>query len=288
MFRAREYVRVQSLEEAYQLNQKRSSLVVGGMLWVKMAKFQKTTIVDLSGLGLDVIEEDEKEFRIGCMCTLRDLELHPGLRETFQMPGSEEGLMKACTKHIVGVQFRNCATVGGSIYGRFGFSDVLTALMVLDTYVEMYQGGMIPLHEFVDRPRDHDILVRIIIKKDNRRAAYVSQRLTKTDFPLIAVAVSKTQDMWNIAIGARPARARLVQIPVSVPVTEHVEGSPSRTQLCGTGTDNKSPLESVAQEAVSHFTFGSNMRGSALYREALAKVYVRRLMNQIETGKEAL
>ena len=212
MFRAREYVKVKSLEEAYQLNQKKSTLVVGGMMWVKMAKFQKMTVVDLSGLGLDGIEETDEEFRIGCMCTLRDLELHPGLKAAFGMPGSGESLMKACTRHIVGVQFRNCATVGGSIFGRFGFSDVMTAMMALDTYVELYQGGIVPLAEFVDRPRDNDILVRVIIKKDDRRAAYVSQRLSKTDFPQIAVAVSKTGDTWNVAIGARPSRARLVQV----------------------------------------------------------------------------
>ena len=38
--------------------------------------------------------------------------------------------------HIVGVQFRNCATVGGSIYGRYGFSDVLTMFLGMDTWVE--------------------------------------------------------------------------------------------------------------------------------------------------------
>ena len=39
--------------------------------------------------------------------------------------------MREAVRHIVGVQFRNCATVGGSVYGRFGFSDVLTLLLAL-------------------------------------------------------------------------------------------------------------------------------------------------------------
>ena len=73
--------------------------------------------------------------------------------------------MKACTRHIVGTQFRNGATVGGSIFGRFGFSDILTCLLALDTYVELYHAGVIALSEFVEMPRDNDILVRIIIKK---------------------------------------------------------------------------------------------------------------------------
>ena len=53
MFRADDYVKVSDLAEAYELCQKRSSLVVGGMVWMKMTHITKRTIVDLSGLGLD-------------------------------------------------------------------------------------------------------------------------------------------------------------------------------------------------------------------------------------------
>lgn len=79
MLNIREYVKVQSLEEAYELNQKRTNKVIGGMLWMKMGSRNIQKAIDLSGLGLDKIEETEEEFRIGCMTTLRDLELHPGL-----------------------------------------------------------------------------------------------------------------------------------------------------------------------------------------------------------------
>lgn len=261
MFKAKNFVKVQSLEEAYELNQKKSTLVIGGMLWVKMAQYQKMTVVDLSGLGLNGIEETEEEFIIGCMCTLRDLELHRGLNEAFGAKGRTEGFLKDCTRHIVGVQFRNCATVGGSLFGRFGFSDVLTALLVLDSYVELYHGGLVPLSDYVNMPKDRDILVKVRIKKDGRVAAYASQRLTKTDIPLIAAAVSKVQGGWNVAVGARPAKARLVQV------------------------GDLGTVAGLAEEAVSQYTFGSNLRGSSEYREALARVYVRRLMEKI--GEEA-
>lgn len=38
MLNIREYVKVQSLEEAYELNQKRTNKVIGGMLWMKMGQ----------------------------------------------------------------------------------------------------------------------------------------------------------------------------------------------------------------------------------------------------------
>ena len=36
MITIQNYVRAQSLEEAWQLNQKKRNLIIGGMLWVKM------------------------------------------------------------------------------------------------------------------------------------------------------------------------------------------------------------------------------------------------------------
>ena len=150
MFRADDYVKVSDLAEAYELCQKRSSLVVGGMVWMKMTHITKRTIVDLSGLGLDAIEEKEGEFSIGCMCSLRQLETHEGLNRYF------DGIFRECTRNIVGVQMRNCATVGGSIFARFGFSDILTCFLALDTYVELYHEGTIPLSEFAARPVRRD------------------------------------------------------------------------------------------------------------------------------------
>ena len=56
MIKIKDYVRVGSLEEAYELNQKRSACILGGMLWTKMGQRQVQTAIDLSGLGLDWIE----------------------------------------------------------------------------------------------------------------------------------------------------------------------------------------------------------------------------------------
>ena len=120
MLKVKQYVKAESLEQAYELNQKRANRIIGGMLWMKMSNTRVHTVIDLSGLGLDQIEENEEEFSIGCMASLRQLELHEGLDAYSQ------GAIRESVRHIVGVQFRNLATVGGSIFGRFGFSDILT------------------------------------------------------------------------------------------------------------------------------------------------------------------
>ena len=65
------YVRAQSIDEAYELNQKKGSCIIGGMLWTKMQDRLIQTAIDMCDLGLDKIEEKEDEFIIGAMTSLR-------------------------------------------------------------------------------------------------------------------------------------------------------------------------------------------------------------------------
>ena len=203
MLTIREYKKAESLEEAYTLNQKKSNRVIGGMIWLKMETLNVGTAIDLSGLGLDTIEETETEFRIGAMASLRALELHEGLA------AYTNGAMRESVRHIVGVQLRNLATVGGSLYSRFGFSDVLTMFLVLDAQVELYKGGIVPLSEYAERPKDRDILVRVIVPKRKAKFNYQSVRISQTDIPVLTCASVKDENGYRFAIGARPGRAML-------------------------------------------------------------------------------
>lgn len=73
------YVRVGNAAEAYELLQKnRNNKIVGGGIWMRLGSRRVATAIDLSACGLDQIEETETEFRIGAMCTLRQLERHTG------------------------------------------------------------------------------------------------------------------------------------------------------------------------------------------------------------------
>ena len=130
MLKIKNYIKAESLEQAYELNQKRTACVLGGMVWLKMGNRNIMTAIDLSGLGLDTITETEEAFVIGCMTPLHALETHKELN------AYTNSAIRESVRHIVGVQFRNCATVGGSIFGRFGFSDVLTMFLALDTWAD--------------------------------------------------------------------------------------------------------------------------------------------------------
>ena len=254
MLTIREIKKASTLEEAWQLNQKRPNRVMGGMLWMRLSKGNVATMIDLSALGLDKIEENETEFSIGAMVTLRQLELHEGLAAYTQ------GAMKEALRHIVGVQFRNLATVGGSVFGRFGFSDVLTILMALDAKVELYKGGIIAVSEFAKLPYDRDILVRVIIPKQELSCSYASVRIAKTDFPVLTCAAAKTPAGIQIAVGARPAKAALVRD----------EQGLLREGITQAG------VKAFAAYAANVLPTESNPRGSAAYRTHLIKVLAER------------
>ncbi len=103
MLKITNYVRPQTLDEAYELCRKKGNVVLGGMLWLKMQNRTIHTAIDLCDLGLDKIEEKDDEYHIGAMVSLRALETHEGLNALTQ------GAFYEAVKHIVGVQFRNCA-----------------------------------------------------------------------------------------------------------------------------------------------------------------------------------
>lgn len=284
------YVKVQSLEEAYTLNQKKSSRVLGGMLWMRLGHGQFGTAIDLSGLGLDKIEETAEEFRIGCMVTLRQLELHEGLQ------AYTKDAIRESVRHIVGVQFRNLATVGGSIFGRFGFSDVLTMFLALDTEVELYPSGRMSLEEFSQEKRTNDILARLIVKKHRQSCVYLSQRNTKTDFPVLTCAVSVDEQGARAVIGATPARARVYPLPEeavqmlesagNLGAAEHRPEKQLEDAGCLDTAEREKVWKTAAAKLAVQIPTSSNMRGSAAYRTHLVKVLVQRALEALWQQKQ--
>ncbi len=260
MLKFQNYIRPQSLEEAYTLAQKKSNVILGGMLWLKMQDRTFNTAIDLCDLGLDKIEETEDSFVIGAMASLRALEVHAGLNAMTQ------GAMAESLKHIVGVQFRNTATIGGSLFGRFGFSDVLTMFQVLDAKVELFERGLMPIAEFAELPQGtRDLLVRVIVPKQEGAFAYLSQRNSATDFPTIACAVSNVDGAVTCAVGARPMHARAYTDEAGI-----LAGGITEESAAAFGAD-------VAARA----GLAGNLRGGKEYREKVCAVLVRRCLMQL-------
>lgn len=252
MLKIQKYTKAKSLQEAYEIiNKNRNNIIIGGMMWLKMEDRMVVEAVDLSNLNLNQIEEKENEYQIGAMCTLRQLELHKQLNLMCQ------NVIKDAVCDIVGVQFRNMATIGGSVYSRFGFSDVICALLALDCDVLLHNRGRISLSEFIALPYEKDIITHICIKKKEYQSAFVCVRRSATDLAVLNVAVRKEAEQYRIVVGARPQKATAITL------------------------DATWSHETIAAEARKRISCESNMRGSKQYRERLVEALTLKALKKL-------
>ncbi len=255
MFTAGQYIRAKSLEEAYSLH-KKGTCILGGMQWLKMGQGFYSKVIDLSDLHLSGITDEGDSYLVGAMTPLREME------ESRELSSLTSGAMKEALRHIVGVQFRNLATLGGTVSGKYGFSDVLTMLLVLDSTVILYPHEELPLANYLEEPLGNRIVTGVRIRKENLSCRYASMRNTETDLPTLTCAMAKGDGGIRLAIGARPQIAKILTFPEGV----------SSDEMTGT--------------ALSSLSFSSNLRGSEDYRRHLAKVLIRRCWESMEGGEQ--
>lgn len=254
------YEKPSSMEQAYRMLLSPGSRAIGGGAFMQISGASMETGVDLSNLGLDFIQEKDDSIEIGSMTTLWEIQQNGILNKYY------DGCLLRCIRQIMGIQIRNIATIGGTVWGRYGFSDLLTALLVLDASVVLYHGGSMSLEEFLDEKPDRDILMKIVIKKHECRASFLSEKNSAGDFSVLNAAVSKIDGRFKIAVGARPGRACLVHKAMAF------MDSAGEDVRCASLT---------GELAGSEINFGGDIRGSSDYRKELCRVLVKRCILEV-------
>lgn len=263
MFTLMELVQPTSLEEAYEiLTKRKNNIVIGGSAFLRMGKKRIGTGIDLSALNLNLIEESSDYIEIGAMVTLRDLEVSPILNKYF------DGVLPKSVRDIIGVQFRNVVTVGGSVFSRYGFSDLIVGLLALETEVELYNGGRMLLEEFLNKNYEKDILVKLYIKKNNASAVYKCMRNSRSDYPILNMSVSKVDSYFKICVGARPQRATIAH---------------KASEFLSNNELNEENIIKASEIASEELVFGSNMRASKEYRKAVCKSLVKNALMEVSS-----
>lgn len=257
--RANEYYRASSLEDAYQkLQEDPKNILLAGGLWIKKIGQNYNSLIDLSTLGLNQISENENEVTIGSMVTQREFENSPIVNNLYG------GALAFAVREIMGVNFRNLATIGGSIMGRYPFSDVITGLLPYDVKLEFYPKQEMSLEEYLNfKGKLNVILVAIHIKKGNGKGFYKKVKTTALDFPIINFAISHINGSFCIAVGARPMVAQIAK---------------EATSYMNNGGND---LEKAAELAVKELSFLDNKDASKEYREDLTRVYVIRGLKEV-------
>ena len=119
--------------------------------------------------------------------------------------------------------------------------------------------------------RDNDILVRVIVKKDQRNMVYLAHRNSKTDFPVLTCAVSVNAENGCVCIGARPQKA--VRLELTEAVREKV----------WSGVCTEEEMKKEAECIASQVKTDSNMRAGKEYRSRLAYVLIHRTLEALNT-----
>lgn len=262
MFSFSKFFPASNLQEAYdELLKNKKNIILGGSSYLRMENNHYNTAIDLSNLGLAYIKEDEDYIHIGAMTTFRDIETDPIITSLYS------GVLSQSVKLILGVQFRNNVTVGATVFSKYGFSDLIPALLAMETTVVLFKGGEISLEEYMKDPKKpRDILVEIKIKKAVGKGSFQSLRKSKTDYAITNTAVTKTSEGFRIAVGVRPSRAVLAYKAMEI-----LDKAPEIN-------------EAVIDEAcngLDEISYTSNMRGSGEYRAAVSKVLVKKAIKEV-------
>ncbi len=254
-----EYYRASSLEDAYQkLQESPKNAILAGGLWMKKMGQSYDTLIDLSKLELDKISETKDEVVVGSMVTQRDFEDSKIVSFLFA------GAPAFAVREVMGVNFRNLATIGGSIMGRYPFSDVIAGLLPYDVTLEFYPKQEMSLEEYLNyKGKLNAILVAVHIKKGEGRGFFKKVKTTALDFPIVNIAVAKVNKEYRVVVGARPMVAAR-----SYKAMEYLNNG---------GKD----FAKAAELAVEELSFMDNKDASKEYRVDLAKVYVRRGLEEV-------
>ena len=257
-----DYVAPKTTEEVYAaLISKKSARLVGGGCFLRMGNRRIGLAIDLSQAGLEFIRDTGTEVEIGAMTSLRDFEISEILKENFG------DIIQDSVKHIIGVQLRNIATIGATVYSKYGFSDPITALLALDADVYLHSGGRISLENYLKEDKlRRDLLEKIIIKKNITSGAFQTMRNSAVDYAILSVAVSKIDNRYRIAVGARPRAAILAYNAMKY--LDEFGVTEETAKIAG-------------EMASSELHLGSNNRGSGEYRRELCKVLVKRAILEV-------
>ncbi|MFP4477903.1 MAG: FAD binding domain-containing protein [Candidatus Izemoplasmatales bacterium] len=257
-----EYVVVDGVEEAYQLlNQDKKNQIIAGGAWLKLSVKEVNKLISLDHLSLNYINEKKDFIEIGALTTLRDIEMNPLIKDL------DHGILSEAISKIMGVNIRNLATIGGSVMGKFSFSDILPVLLVMDCTLYFHHKGEMGIEEFVStRGHERDVLTHIKIKKQRRKSFFKRVAHTALDFSMINMAIVYDKN-FTISVGSQPGMAMLCKETMSF--------------LNKVEKFTEEVIEEALGIASNELNLSSNLRASKTYRQVLVKAYLRRGIRQV-------
>lgn len=251
-----------SCEEAVRLKQrlKHTAVFLAGGTEVNSSRFnqQPNHMISLKNLDLGAIQRRDKGLVIGATCTIQQL---------LEAADSPLALKKAC-QNLVNRNIRNIATIGGHIACNRRSSDIIPALVALETRVDAVlideeREATFELMELVQGETADALIVGLTIPDDEHRHVAVSNvALSTNDTSVITVAVSLKVEQ-NRIVAPIVAIGGVAQHIVRLNTTED--------ELAGGSLPTAEQIEAWVSTEVSPI---SDIRGTAAFKRHLAGTLV--------------
>ncbi len=270
MLNLREIHKPATLEEAVKLLQRPDTVpMAGGSELIAGARQDVRAVVDLSGLGLSYVRENQGNIVIGGTTTLAELVESPVLR------AHANGVVAlAAQKTATGI-LRNQSTVAGSVITEPD-SVLAVTLLALNAHVTIVrkQAHTVSFGEFLSM-RDHllmmALLTEIAIPMTNPRAALHLVARTPSDKAIVSVCAA-----------AHLENGALKNINIAL-------GGEGETAVCANGAERalegQVPSTELVTRAAALAAEGlqpiGDFRGSVEYRKEMAVALTRRAVQEL-------
>ncbi len=276
MLGVKEYFYPDDFKEAYDLyiKEPRTSLWVSGGVavgWIKPKNIKR--LIDLNNCVGSYDFKVKDDFIISGSCVSLSDFIDNLLSSSLKTKTST--FLINAFKEVAFYQLRNMATIGGSIAQKFGWSDVITALLVLDTELDCIAGDSlfcnIKLQDFLYKKEKLLIRsVKIPLNKFNRMV-FIKYPVSNPGIALLNCAFScSVEDGYikdvRVVFGARPFVAkRLIEVEKLMFEKKIIELKESMDLL----------IDTAKKEA----RCGSTLEASKDYRNHLISVSFKRFFD---------
>lgn len=250
------------------LQQPNTVALAGGTQLLADQRRDVYAVVDLSALDLAYIRERDGAVVIGAMTTLAALDSSPILRALAN------GIVAQAAHRSASSILRNQATIGGTLIAEPA-GILATALVALDARVTIVGADTrtLMLTEFLPARAElvrGALVTEITVALTHPRAVIETVARTPSDKPIVCVAAA-AQIEKGIAREVRVALGGVSETALRAYAAEQM--------LEGYALDT-TRIEETARLAARDLSPPSDFRGSAVYRREMARVLIRRAVNQ--------
>ncbi len=263
----------ETLEEALTLlRQPGAAILAGGSGLLAGRRDDVRSVVDLSGLELDYIREQDGAAAIGAMTRLEEIAESAALRE------SASGVLARAAHRSAASVLRNQATVAGTLIVEPA-GILAAALVALEAEVRTVPAAdrALPLAEWLLAPATGGTIVAEIVipaASLRRRAALETVARTPRDKPIVCVCASVELQNGKVSTTAIALGGVAATAVRATAAERQLEGQPA----------SAASIEAVAQAAQEGLKPPSDHRGSGEYRLEMVRVLVPRA---VRTAMEA-